>query len=227
MEELNMPYVLSMLTEHDITIPNADLIFEQNKHSKVKYWGFKDVGISQTKRAALARLMLNAGKKTVYEALTTDEDDCLEHAKFAVDCQVSMFLGMTFFERVSELLKQNNIDYFPSVGKREGDNLLRGSAEEMIKEAQFIQQQDCHGIRLSVFRYLDGDPEEMGLKVLGSINIPFLITGSINTYQKLDFIKRVKPFGFTIGGSLLFTDDFAKGSVAEKLDIVKDYVQNQ
>lgn len=220
-----MLHVLSMLTENDVTVPDAGAIFEENRHSKVLYWGFKDAGTNHTSGAALARQMRNAGKRTVYEALTTDEAVCLEDARFAVDCKFSLFLGMKYFRSVSELLKQNDVDYYPSVGKREGENRLRGAPEELIKEARAAREDGCHGIRLSVFRYLDGDPQRMGEQVLSGIGMPFLITGSVNTYEKLDFVRRMKPWGFTIGGSLLFSNAFAPGSVAEKLDLVQDYVR--
>lgn len=219
---------VAALTKDDVTVANALEIFEENKHSKVEYWGFKDVGISMDDGAALARAMKNAGKKVVYEPLVTNESEALEAARFTIDIQADYALG-TYFKSVSDLLNKHNIKYFPPFGKRTAEQRIYGSYEELLQQASEMFAQGCYGVRLSVYRYLDGDPEAMGRSVIERINAmgkPFMITGSINSFDRLRFLKEMKPWGFTIGGALFDESGVGGGTVAERLDRIYDYLHS-
>lgn len=219
---------VAMLTHHDVTVPNALEVFEENKHSKAEYWGFKNTGVDFKQSEKIAQSMRDAGKIVAYESLVTSEEDSLTAAKFAIENGCKMLLGMKFYRSVSELLKENGLWYFPAFGKRDGPSKLVGTPEEIAEDGLNALAQGSYGLRLSVYRYMDGDPETMAAYVIPKVQNggQMMITGTINSYERLDFLKRVQPWGFTMGGAL-FDDSFGIANIAEKLDAVCDYMAKE
>ena len=81
------------------------------------------------------------------------------------------------------------------------------------------------GICLSVYRYQDGDPEEMAMEFLKNVDSPMIITGSIGNDERLEFVKNLKPWGFTIG-SALFDDSFGHyDKIADKIDAIMEKLE--
>ena len=56
--------LIVMLTHNDVTVKDAEEIFEENKYLPVTNWGFKDVGLEPEKMKELCRMMKDAGKTT-------------------------------------------------------------------------------------------------------------------------------------------------------------------
>lgn len=217
--------LITMMTRNDRTIPDAKEVFEANKGARTPYWGFKDVGIELDQARALVKVMKEEGKVTFIEPLVEEEEGNYEAAKFAIECGFEYFVGSMFYSCVGELLKKNGIHYFPTCGKREGiPRMLYGTTEEIIADAKRIASYGVDGISLSVYRYVDGDPEKMALEFARQIDMPIIITGSINTLARLDFAKSMRPWGFTLG-SALFTDSFAGDTIADKLDGIVAYLE--
>ena len=218
--------VIAMLTNHDKTVENAQEIFEANKDAQVKCWGFKDIGIDLEKGAKLVAAMQAAGKTTFLEPLVEEEHECLKAAQFAVNCGFDYLIGMVFEKKSAELLKKHNIKYFPTCGKRAGlPRMLYGTHEEIIGDARRMLDKDVDGICLSVYRYVDGKPEELAADFVRQLNKPFMIAGGINGLHRLDAVKKLSPWGFTIG-SALFDNSFGENNtIIEKLDDIKAYIQ--
>jgi len=217
--------VIAMMTNHDRTVRNALEIFESNKDTSVNCWGFKDIGIETKDAVELVAAMKAAGKTTFLEPLVESEEECLKAAELAVRGKFDYLIGMAFCESAVKLLKFNNIKYFPTCGKRAGiPRMLYGTPESIISDAQRIASYGVDGICLSVYRYADGDPQSMARRFVKEITLPFIISGGINTKECLDFVKSLKPWGFTIG-SALFDDSFGSDNyIREKLDSIKNYL---
>ena len=75
------PEIIIMLTNNDITVKNAEEVFESCKDLPAKKWGFKDVGLPKDEMIKLAAKMKEAGKETYIEVVTYTEEGCLEGAK--------------------------------------------------------------------------------------------------------------------------------------------------
>ena len=56
-EEEMTPELIIMLTNHDITVSNAEEVFESCKDLPAKKWGFKDVGLPKEEMKRLAEKM--------------------------------------------------------------------------------------------------------------------------------------------------------------------------
>lgn len=220
--------VIAMLTNNDATVENALEVFKANKNSKTRYWGFKDIGISEENAKALVKAMKKASKTTFFEPLVEEEGESLKAAQFAIDCNFDYLIGNIFHQSVCDLVKKSPVKYFPTCGKREGTpRMLYGSVDSIIKDARRIIANGADGICLSVYRYADGDPEDMARRFVKELNAPFMITGSINDDHRLDFLRGLQPWGFTIG-SALFRESFGgRNTIAEKLDYVVDYLRRE
>ena len=218
--------ILSMLTNNDATVENALEIFESNKNSKTKYWGFKDVGISEENAIVLVQAMKRAGKITIYEPLVEDEKESLKAAQFAIDHEFDYLIGNVFHQSVSDLVKNSPVKYFPTCGKRSGTpRMLYGTVDSIVEDAKRIMHCGADGVCLSVYRYVDGEPEDMAKRFVKELDAPFMITGSINNDHRLDFMKELQPFAFTIGSALFDDSSFGgNNTIAEKLDYAVDYL---
>jgi phosphoribosylformimino-5-aminoimidazole carboxamide ribonucleotide (ProFAR) isomerase len=101
--------------------------------------------------------------------------------------------------------------------------MLEGPVEEIISEAKQIEKASVDGLTLSAYRYR-GNPEELSQEFVKEIQIPIIITGSINNYERLDLIKSLNPWGFTVG-SAFFNKDFGKNlTLAGQIERVVDYI---
>lgn len=214
--------LIAMLTNNDKTVPGAIDIFENNKMTKADCWGFKDIGIELPAAKELVEKMKQAGKITFMEPLVESEEECLKAAQFAIDCKFEYMVGMAFYESVAEKLKGTGIKYFPTCGRRAGiPRMLYGTHEEIIADAKrILSNEGVHGICLSIYRYKDGDPEEMAREFVKNVDKPMIVTGSISNAERLEFVKKLKPWGFTIG-SALFDDSFGVfETIADKIDYI-------
>jgi hypothetical protein len=217
--------VIAMLTYNDKTVENAINIFTLNKHAQTNYWGFKDLGINLNESKKLLAYMKDEGKTTFLEPLHEDEENCMISAKLAVECGFDYVLGMVYNPRVHKMLSDNGVQYWPTCGRREGlPRMLYGTIEEIVSDAGRLLELEVDGICLSSFRYVDGNPEEMSINFRKLISAPLIISGGINDYHRLDFVKKMNLWGFTIG-SALFSHKFGKEkTIADQLDIIKEYI---
>lgn len=214
--------LIAMLTNHDKTVPDAVEVFENNKMTKTDCWGFKDIGIELSEAQKLVEKMKAEGKTTFMEPLVESEEECLAAAQFAIDCKFEYVIGMAFHESVAKKLMGTGIKYFPTCGRRAGiPRMLYGTHQEIIDDAKRILSYDgVEGICLSVYRYQDGDPEAMAMEFVNSIDKPMIVTGSISNDERLEFVKNMKPWGFTIG-SALFDDSFGHFEhISDKIDAI-------
>ena len=217
--------VIAMLTNHDKTVPDALDVFEANKRAKTQCWGFKDIGISDKEALRLVEAMKAAGKTTFLEPLLEDEESCMKAAQFAVRCRFDCVINMVYNQAVADILQEGGIKYMPTCGRREGlPRMLYGTAEEIISHAEgLVSREGVAGICLSSYRYVDGEPEAMSLEFRRRISADLIVAGGIGDYKRLDFIKKLRPWGFTIG-SALFARKFGEGGIAAQLDRIQAYI---
>mgnify|MGYP003285965875 FL=1 len=159
-------------------------------------------------------------KKTFLEVVEYTEEEGLERAKIALECGCDILMGTLFYDSINEFCKSNNLKYMPFVGQVEDrPSILKGSIDEMINEAKGV-----YGIDLLGYRY-EGNPEELNEKIVSNVNAPVCIAGSINSYEQLDKIKKIKPGAFTIGSA--FFDNKFGNDFGEQINNVYDYIKNE
>lgn len=214
--------LIVMLTHNDYTVENAYEIFEQCKKSKAKYWGIKEKGLPLEQMKNLFAYMKEWGKTTILEVVDCTEEKCIEGAKIAIECEVDILMGTVFFDSVNELCKDNNIKYMPFVGEIIGrPSILNGSIEAMIDEANKYIEKGVYGIDLLGYRY-SGDKAALISEFVSKVNAPVCIGGNVNSYDRLDELKKFSPWAFTIG-SAFFDNEFGD-SHQEQINKVYDYI---
>ena len=217
-----MVKIVAMLTNNDLTIENASELFEASRHAPTQYWGFKDTGISTYTASELAKQIYDSGKTIVFESFGEKEDDCLRAAEFAIKNKCKYLIGCEYHASVVELLKGSSVSYRPTIGERSGiPRYLYGTIQEIVDDGKRVLAGGADGICLSMYRYKDGSPEELALAVQAATGQEStVIAGSINSFDRLKDVRKLNPWGFTIG-SALYAQDFGKGlSWAEQISIL-------
>ncbi len=220
------PELIIMLTNNDITVQNAEEVFDSCKDLPAKKWGFKDVGLSKEKMIALAGAMKAAGKQTYIEVVTYTEEGCLDGAKLAYECGFDYLTGTLPFDSVFEYAKAHDLKYFPFCGKVGGSPVaLTGTIDEIIASAKECIEKGAAGVDLCSYRYTDGDPIELTKAVVEAIGADKVcIAGSIGNTERMDAMAKAGVAEYTMG-SALFNENFVKGgSFRDNMEFVLDYL---
>lgn len=222
-ETKHAPDLIVMLTYEDLTVENAEVIFEECQHSKAQYWGIKEQPLPLQQMKRLFSHMKACGKTTCLEVVAYTEQEGLDAAQTALECGCDILMGTCFFDSVLAFCQTNQLKYMPFVGTVTGrPSVLEGTVENIVAEAQQYVSKGVFGIDLLGFRYVD-DPARLIQAVVQQVQAPVCVAGSIDSYQKLDVVKQVCPWTFTIG-SAFFNKCFGK-SFQEQIDKVCDYVK--
>ncbi|RZT19126.1 hypothetical protein EV589_3389 [Mycobacterium sp. BK558] len=214
--------LIAMLTHNDKTVDHARQVFAQSVDAPTQHWGFKDTGLSSTDLALLARDMKDAGKTVHFESLEEEESRCVAAAQFAIDNGLDYLIGMAFHPAVAAMLSEAQVGYLPTCGGRSGiPRMLHGTVSEIVGDAVRIRPQ-VDGVALSLYRWTDGDPGLLGKAFIEEVEAPVVVTGSINSTDRMDEIARLAPWGITVG-SALFDDVFGAGSFGDGLTYMREY----
>lgn len=218
------PELIIMLTYNDITVKNAYEIFEESKDSKARIWGFKELGLPFEEMKKLFTYMKECGKTTVLEVVAYTEEECMEGARIAKECNCDMLIGTLYSDSINSFCKENNIKYMPFIGEVSNrPSVLNGNINDMLEEANSYLEKEVYGINILGYRYT-GDPVRLNKKLTSNINAPVCLAGSIDSYKKLEEVKNANPRYFTIGTA--FFDNQFNGTFKEQINKVCDYMEN-
>lgn len=218
------PELIVMLTYNDLTVNNAYEIFDKCKNSKAKYWGFKEVGLPIEQMKKLYRYMKECGKTTFLEVVAYSDEESMDGAKMAIECNCDYLMGTTYSDSINKLCKDNNIKYMPFAGHVvDRPSILKGNIDDIIAEAKSYIEKGVYGIDLLGYRYV-GDAVLLNQKLISSLGAPVCLAGSINSFKRLDETKKSNPTFFTIGSA--FFDNKFCGSFPEQINKVVDYIND-
>ncbi|MCQ2227879.1 MAG: hypothetical protein MJZ01_08235 [Bacteroidales bacterium] len=218
------PELIVMLTHNDLTVENAYQIFEQCRDTKATYWGFKEQPLPLEEMKRIYARMKECGKRTALEVVAYTEEEGLEGAQMAVECGCDILMGTCYSEAIASLCQQHGIAYMPFVGQITGrPSILEGSIEGMVEEAKALKSKGVFGIDLLGYRYIT-DAEQLISDIVKKGNLPVCVAGSIDSYERLGFIKQAEPWAFTIG-SAFFEHKFGD-TIAEQINKVCDFIES-
>jgi len=222
---MKKPILIVMLTYNDKTVENAFEIFEQCKHSKAEYWGFKEIGLPLNQMKQLTRYMKECKKTTVLEVVAYTEQECMKGAQVAVECGFDILMGTLFYDSVNEFCKANHLRYMPFVGTvTERPSVLNGTISEIVEEAKEYLAKGVFGFDLLGYRYT-GDAVALNKEFVKRIDAPVCLAGSVDSYERLDEVMDANPWAFTVGSA--FFDHKFEGSFQEQSDKVYEYIKNK
>ena len=197
-----MAKFIFMLTQGDVTVPNALDVAKRISRSGVEFVGFKDIGLRYEEYRELLRILRDGGKKVFLEVVSASKESALKSAEMAKDLGVDYLIGGTYFDETMGLIRGSGIEYFPYIGKVYGHPcLLGGAIEEIVEEAKAKEAKGADGINLLAYRY-DGDAAALMEAVIKAVDIPVLVAGSINSVDRIREVSRLGAWAFTIGGAI-------------------------
>lgn len=210
-----------MLTYQDKTVANALEVFETCAGAKAQFWGFKEAGLPLAEMAALTQRMKQAGKTVFLEVVSYTEQEGLKGAQAAAFCGCDVVMGTMFSEKIADFCKENKLRYMPFVGDvRERPSVLYGSAEQMLQQAKRALEYGVDGFDLLGYRYV-GDAVALNNAFVKGVQAPVCLAGGINSFERLEQVKRTNPWAFTIG-SAFFEHRFGD-SFEEQINAVCDF----
>lgn len=218
------PELVVMLTHNDQTVENAYDIFSQCKDTPPQFWGMKEKGLSDKKTQELFAYMKECGKTTVLEVVAYTEQECLAGAKKACEFGCDILMGTLFFDSVNDFCREHNLKYMPFVGAVSGrPSVLDGTFDSMLTEAKSLLKKGVYGFDLLGYRYTGNAPMLIH-EFISRIDAPVCLAGSINSFTRLDEVKKAKPWTFTIGGA--FFDNKFNGTFSEQINKVYSYINS-
>nr|MDO8082554.1 4-hydroxythreonine-4-phosphate dehydrogenase [Candidatus Freyarchaeota archaeon] len=215
-----MTKFIFMLTYNDVTVKNALKVYEEIRKTKVKFVGFKDIGLPLNQLKKLVKTM-KEDKRTIFlEVVSESKEAAIQSAKNAVELGVDYLIGGTYIEETLPLIHETEIRFFPYIGKIvDHPCLLRGTIEEIVKDAKRVEKLGLSGINLLAYRY-DGDVEKLMVSVQKAVKIPLIVAGSINSYERVRKMKELDIWAFTIGGAIFDKKFVPQGSYSENIEAV-------
>lgn len=217
--------LITMLTYNDETVKDALEVFNQCADLPCDFWGFKDIGLPLDQMKRLVNRMKEAGKTTFLEIVSLTEHECLAGAKVAVDCNFDYLMGTVFYNSVFKFLKDKPVKFLPFCGKVSGHpSIVEGTIEEAIEDGKKMEKIGVDGFDLLAYRYV-GDAEQLAREFIQAIKLPVVVAGSINSFARLDKIKELDPWAFTIGSAFFAQKFVPDGSFDKQIEVVLNYLE--
>ena len=216
-----MSELIVMLTHNDVTVPNALEVFTSCRDLPVKYWGFKDHGLEPAAMKQLVDVMKANGKTTFLEVVSYTEEECMRGARLGVECGFDYLLGTLYFDNVYEYVKKTDLKYCPFVGKvSQTPSILEGTVEEMLAQEAAFADKGIYGTDILGYRYTGENVDEFCAAFVKGAKLPVCLAGSIGSEERIEKVKKMNPWTFTMG-SALFAKNFVKnGTFRENLEYV-------
>jgi len=218
-----MSKLIFMLTHHDRTVPNAFEVFEEVKDTGVQNVGFKDVGLPFDELKRLADMINSEGLNSFLEVVSETEEACLAAIRQAMKIGVKNVIGVKreYAEKAFKMI--HDAKFYPYVGRVIGiPEVLEGGVEEMVNDAKRFEEMGVDGINLLAYRYT-GDPEKLMKEVIESVDIPVIVAGSINSFDRIERVVSAGASLYTIGSAIFERKFVPGGSISDQIKAILEF----
>lgn len=217
-----------MLTKDDLSVPDAVDVYEQIRPlDRLRYVGFKDVGLPTAALRTLTERMHDDGRTVMLEVVSESRDDEVRSVRTGLDIGVDWILGGTHAEDVAPLVAGSGITYCPFPGTVVGHpSKLRGSIPEIVDSAKRLAAMpEVGGLDLLAYRH-DGDVEALVREVVAAVDVPVVAAGSVRDDAQIRLLAEAGVWGFTIGGAVFEgklppADKTVPGQIEHVLDLLE------
>ena len=218
------PQLITMLTNNDETVKDSFERFDECADLPAAFWGFKDVGLPKDSMKKLVHHMKDKGKTTFLEVVTLSEQECLDGAKLALDCGFDYLMGTVFHDSVFRLMKGKSTKFFPFAGKVSGHpSILQGDIPWVVADGNRMEKLGVDGFDLLAYRYT-ADAVALSAAFIKGVSVPVVMAGSVDGYKRLDEVKKLSPWAFTIGSAFFARKFKPGGSFRDQMAAVLEYV---
>ena len=214
-----MTEFIFMETYNDVTRTDAIEIYREIHTTNVKFIGFKDIGLPIEKLKELHSMMKKDGRTTFLEVVSASEKENIRSVKVAKELGVDYLIGGTYIESTLPLIEGTDIKYFPYCGKIvDHPCKLRGAIGDIVEDTKKIKEMSIPGINLLAYRY-DGNVEEL-MKKVSAVDLPMIVAGSIDSYERVRKMDELDVWAFTIGGAIFDKKFVPDGSLSDNINAV-------
>jgi hypothetical protein len=218
------PRLITMLTNNDETVQDSFERFDECASLPCEFWGFKDVGLPKDRMKGLVQRMKDRGKTTFLEVVTLSEAECLDGAKLAVDCGFHYLMGTVFHESVFRFMKGKPTKFFPFAGTVSGHpSILSGAIPDIVADGNRMEKLGVDGFDLLAYRYT-ADAVALSAAFIKGVKVPVVMAGSVDGYKRLDEVKTLSPWAFTIGSAFFARMFKPGGTFRDQVAAVLDYM---
>jgi hypothetical protein len=201
-----------MATRRDCTIPDACARIDEALELGVRNIGFKDIGLPRAELKELAGAIRTGGGRVFLEVVSLDRESELHAARAAADFGVDWLLGGLRAEEVAPIARAAGLNYAPFPGEVVGHpSALVGSIAAIVASAERLCAiAGVGGLDLLAYRRA-GDPPALMRAVVGAVDKPVIVAGSINDPARIGVVSACGAAGFTIGSAAIDGDFPAPG----------------
>jgi hypothetical protein len=218
------PALITMLTHHDETVKDAFAVFDQCADLPCAFWGFKDVGLPKPEMKKLVKGMREKGKTTFLEVVTLTERECRDGAELALECGFDYLMGTVFYASVFRLMKGAKTRFFPFAGRVSGHpSILEGTVAEIVADGRRMRDAGVEGFDLLAYRHAT-QAEALAAAFVRDVGVPVVIAGSIDSYARLDAMRGIKPWAYTIGSAFFERKFLPGGTFRDQMAAVLGYM---
>jgi 4-hydroxythreonine-4-phosphate dehydrogenase len=193
-----------MATHRDRTTPDARALIDEALSLGVGNIGFKDIGLPPADLRELARAIRSGGARVFFELVSLDAQAEIRSAKAAADFGVDWLLGGANASEVAPIAKAVGLAYAPFPGSVRGHpSVLEGSIETIVASAEALcALEGVCGLDLLAYRHA-GDPDALIRAVVGAVDLPVIVAGSIDSPARISAVLASGAAGFTVGSSAI------------------------
>lgn len=193
-----------MLTHLDSTVDEALSYVGELEGSGLRYLGFKDIGATPERQAAIANAAREAGFETFLEVVSTTKEDEVNSVQAALAAGVDWIMGGTQPDAVLPLLEGTSVKYCPFPGRVVGHpSILEGTVDEIADSArELTARPGVYGLDLLAYRHRTADIEELTRAVVAASSGPVVAAGSVERDEQIRMLAGAGAWGFTIGSAI-------------------------
>jgi 2-keto-3-deoxy-6-phosphogluconate aldolase len=208
-----MSEFIFMLTHGDVTVPDALELCRGLDDERLRYVGFKDVGLPFAELRELVEVLHDQGRTVMLEVVSERRDDELRSVEAAIDLGVDYLLGGVHVSEALALLDagDGDIRYFPFAGEvYDHPSVLLGTVASVVASTRRVCARDgVDGVDLLAYRF-EGDGDALLAEAVQAVDKPIIAAGSVDNVKRVRAVARAGAWGFTVG-TAAFQQRFAPG----------------
>ncbi|MGW4378913.1 hypothetical protein [Kitasatospora sp. NPDC004531] len=194
-----------MLTEQDITIPDAVDVYQKLAVDELRLIAFKDVGTDPIMAKDLTEAAHADGRSVLLELADTSDAGQERGYQLALDLGVDRVVGTWRPSAAQEFAQSGKPEYWPFVGSMSGSPLeLASTPDELAAQAEQLNATaGVAGLVLMPYRQKSYDPALLMQRTAAAGPAPLLIAGGVRGAEQITSIAAAGAWGFTMGGAAL------------------------
>jgi hypothetical protein len=193
-----------MLTHSDSTVDDALGYVDELATTGLRYLGFKDIGATPARQAAIASAARDAGFETFLEVVSTSKEAEVDSVHAALEAGVDWIMGGTQPDAVLPLLAGSAVKYCPFPGRVVGHpSVLEGTVDEIAASAgELTARPGVFGLDLLAYRHASANIEALTRAVVQASAGPVIAAGSVVRDEQIAMLAGAGAWGFTIGSAI-------------------------